>query len=211
MSLLRKLTEKPWTTTGQLEELPDPYVIAANTKRTALFVFLGVVSSLFFLFVMAQHQREALPDWQPITALPSILGLNTLLLIGASLAMQYAKAAADGGNLAGLKRGFVAAGLLTAAFLVGQVIGWQQMTATGQVIQVNPANAFFFLLTGAHGLHLVGGLYVWARNSVRVLRGFGQDDADQARELRLSVELCTTYWHYLLLIWLVLLGLLLVT
>ena len=85
------------------------------------------------------------------------------------------------------------------------------MNAAGLSLGANPANAFFFLLTGAHGLHLVGGLVVWAWNSIRVWRGFGQDDSDQANRIRLSVELCTTYWHYLLLVWLILLGLLLVT
>jgi len=65
--------------------------------------------------------------------------------------------------------------------------------------------AFFLLLTAMHGIHLVGGLAVWARATLRAVRG-----ADFAR-VRLSVELCTVYWHYLLLVWLVLFGLLLQT
>ena len=69
----------------------------------------------------------------------------------------------------------------------------------------NPANAFFYLLTGVHGLHLLGGLVVWVRTAARMARGAELDD------VRLSVELCTVYWHYLLLVWLVLFGLLLLT
>jgi cytochrome c oxidase subunit 3 len=69
----------------------------------------------------------------------------------------------------------------------------------------NPANAFFYLLTAVHGLHILGGLYVWARSTAKVWTGASADT------VRLSIELCTVYWHYLLLVWLVLFGLLLST
>ena len=210
MSLFAKLTEKPWLTTGPLEELPDASVTAAASKKTGLMVLLGVISSLFFLFMMAYRQREVLPDWQPV-AVPTILWLNTVLLVISSLAMQYARTSAEQGRFEGVRNGLLAGGLFTLAFLGGQYLGWQQMNAAGLYLSANPANAFFFLLTGAHGLHLIGGLVVWTWNTVRVWRGFGAEDSDQANQVRLSVELCTTYWHYLLLVWLILLGLLLVT
>jgi cytochrome c oxidase subunit 3 len=53
-----------------------------------------------------------------------------------------------------------------------------------------------------HGLHVLGGLVAWTRASLRAWRG-----ADAAR-LRLAVELCATYWHYLLVVWVVLYALL---
>ena len=56
-----------------------------------------------------------------------------------------------------------------------------------------------------HGLHLLGGLWVWGRTTAKVLRGV------EVGKLRLSVELCTVYWHYLLLVWLVLFAVLLHT
>ena len=69
----------------------------------------------------------------------------------------------------------------------------------------NPANAFFYVLTAVHGLHMLGGLLVWGRSAIRVWRGAG------AESVRLSVELCTVYWHFLLLVWAVLFGILLST
>src|SRR2546422_7253921 len=65
-----------------------------------------------------------------------------------------------------------------------------------------PCDRFFYLITGLHGLHLLGGLVAWGRTFTRVWGDF-----DVAR-IRHSVELCTLYWHYLLGIWLVLFGLL---
>ena len=64
----------------------------------------------------------------------------------------------------------------------------------------NPANAFFYLLTALHGLHLLGGLVAWGSTTAKVWRGVDVGD------VRLSVELCTVYWHFLLLVWLVLFG-----
>ncbi len=66
----------------------------------------------------------------------------------------------------------------------------------------NPANSFFYLITGLHGLHLAGGLVVWARAATWMGRG-----GERAR-LFLCVELTARYWHFLLLVWLALFGLL---
>ena len=66
----------------------------------------------------------------------------------------------------------------------------------------NPAIAFFYLITGLHGLHLLGGLVAWGRTVTKVWGDFDEAKVTQ------SVELCTVYWHFLLLVWLVLFGLL---
>ena len=73
----------------------------------------------------------------------------------------------------------------------------------------NPANAFFFLLTGLHVLHLFGGLVAWYKTSARLWRGV--DGATALAKVRLNVELCAVYWHFLLIIWLILFGLMLNT
>ena len=96
-------------------------------------------------------------------------------------------------------------GVLTFAFLTGQLYVWQQLVDLGYYANTNTANAFFYLLTALHGLHLLGGLVAWGRSVFRMRRG------SSATDLRLSVELCTVYWHYLLMIWLVLFGLLLIS
>jgi len=87
-------------------------------------------------------------------------------------------------------------------FLVGQLFAWQQLNAAGYYLAANPANAFFYLLTGAHGLHLLGGLVALALTADKVWRGF------EVNQVRLSVQLCAVYWHFLLALWLVLFTLL---
>jgi cytochrome c oxidase subunit 3 len=66
----------------------------------------------------------------------------------------------------------------------------------------NPANAFFFLLTGTHALHLVGGLVALARTLEKAWR------VSDAAALRVSVDLCAVYWRFLLFVWLVMFAML---
>jgi cytochrome c oxidase subunit 3 len=57
-------------------------------------------------------------------------------------------------------------------------------------------------MTGLHAAHLLGGLWVWSKSSIRLLSG------EDAAELKLSIELCTLYWHFLLIVWFILFALL---
>ena len=66
----------------------------------------------------------------------------------------------------------------------------------------NPANAFYYLMTGLHAVHLLGGLWVWSKSTIRLVSG------SAAKDIKLSVQLCAVYWHFLLLVWLVLFALL---
>jgi len=137
---------------------------------------------------------------------PQLLWTNTAMLVLASIAFQWTRNGAVAGIASRLKPGLIAAGLLTTAFVVGQLIAWQQLQAGGQGVTVNPSNAFFFFLTGAHAVHMAGGLYVWARATFKVLAGKAEGG-----QIRRSIELCTIYWHFLLIVWLILFGLLLST
>ena len=92
------------------------------------------------------------------------------------------------------------------AFLAGQLVAWRQLSASGHFMANSPAIAFFYLLTAVHGLHLLGGLFVWGKTVVRMAQ-----PGVELLDVALSVELCTVYWHYLLLVWLVLFALLLST
>src|SRR5690606_37080423 len=88
------------------------------------------------------------------------------------------------------------------AFLVGQLLAWRQLNGLGAFDISNPAIAFFYLITALHGLHLLGGLVAWARTTLGLWRR-----PDPARAA-LRIRLCATYWHFLLLLWLILFGLL---
>jgi cytochrome c oxidase subunit III len=79
---------------------------------------------------------------------------------------------------------------------------WRQLNAAGFYLDSNPASAFFFVLTGLHVLHLIGGLVVWGKATLRM------SVTGPSQGVRLSIELCALYWHFLLAVWVVLFALL---
>lgn len=202
MSILSTLMAMPWI--ASTEPPAENPLASTSPKKVALVVFLGVVSSVFFLFIAAYLIRMNYGDWRPLRD-SQILWLNTLVLVASSFAFQRARNAAGKEQRQSTTRYLLLAGFLTLVFLSGQLWVWQQINSDGNRILTDPASAFFYLLTGVHGLHLLGGLYVWLRTVIRILSGYS------AMTVRLSVELCSVYWHYLLLVWLLLFGLLLAT
>ena len=207
--LVSRLTAKPWLTKGSIGALREGGETDLPPAKIGLWIFLGVVTSLFGLFITAYHMRmmDGMQhgDWQHFPV-PPLLWVNTAMLMLGSIAMQSARGAAERGERGPLLARLLAGGLLTGAFLVGQLLAWREVTGTPYLLARNPATAFFYLLTAVHGLHLVGGLAVWARTLRRLTA-----PAVKAPDLGLTVGLCTVYWHYLLLVWLVLFGLMLST
>jgi cytochrome c oxidase subunit 3 len=195
---------KPWMEQRPIEIVHGDGALSLPSIKVGLGVFLAVATSLFALLISAYHMRMAGEDWIRLPV-PRVLWLNTAVLILAGVAMQTARVAARRGQLDRVKSGLLAGGVLTFAFLAGQLWAWQQMDAAGYFLAANPAYSFFYLLTALHGLHLLGGLWVWVKTTAKVLRGV------EVGKVRLSVELCTVYWHYLLLVWLVLFAVLLHT
>jgi len=194
---------QPWVAQGSTRDVHEG-VLARPPAKTALWIFLAVVTSLFALFISAYAMRMHFGDWTPLPK-PKLLWWNTALLIVTSVSMQWAVVAARRGDADGVRTGLIAVGILSFAFLAGQLAVWQQLNDSGYFLATNPANAFFYLLTAVHGVHLVGGLVAWGRTAAKVWRGI------EVAKVRLSVELCAIYWHFLLGVWLVLFALLLST
>lgn len=201
MSLLEKVTVKPWEHPGAVPE-PGPADEVQPPGKTGLYLFLAVISSMFLLFSVAHQMRLGYGDWKAM-AEPALLWLNTGVLALASVAMHFAVRAAEQGRHAALQRALAAAVLLTLCFIGGQYAAWREMLAAGLYARANPAYAFFYLFTGVHALHLVGGLWFLQRALATALASPGDV------RLPLRVRLCTTYWHYLLGVWLLLFYLLL--
>jgi len=201
--LRQTFNTQPWVTEGADQESGGPS-LPTNATAVGLSTFLAVATSIFALFISAYTIRMEEPDWRPV-AEPMLLWVNTGMLVLASVAYHWTRNAAIRGEAERLKPGLAVAGLLTILFLFGQLVVWRELNAAGYYLGSNPANAFFYVLTAVHGLHMLGGLWVWGRSAVRVWSGAPADS------VRLGIELCTVYWHFLLLVWIVLFGMLLST
>jgi len=201
--LRQSLNTQPWVS-EPADDAVSGSSMDANSKTVMLATFLAVATSVFALFISAYTIRMEEPDWRPV-AEPMLLWANTAILVLASIAYHWTRNAALAGDVDRVRPGLTVSGAFTVLFLIGQLVAWQQLNAAGYYMDTNPASAFFYLLTAVHGVHMLGGLWVWARSTLKVWTGA---DADS---VRLSIELCTVYWHFLLLVWIVLFGMLLST
>jgi cytochrome c oxidase subunit III len=197
----QRLATKPWLEEGVLADFRGDNASSLPAAKIGLGVFLAVVGSLFALFISAYSMRMNMVDWRALPV-PKLLWFNTGALVLSSVALQWAQGAARRNDMDGVIIGLGAGGASAVTFLIGQLLAWQQLSAAGYYVASNPANSFFYLITAAHGLHLMGGLVALGRTTAKVWRGV------EMTRVRLSVELCAIYWHFLLLVWLVLLGLL---
>jgi cytochrome c oxidase subunit III len=205
MNFLRAIMEKPWVAVVPAAASPGNGMVApAPTARLGLRFLLAAMSMLFFLLFVAYVHRMEYPDWR---AMPEswLLWLNTAVLVASSAGLQWAAAAAQAKQLDPARSGVAVGGVMAFAFLAGQLLAWKQFTDLGYYSAANPANAFFYLVTGLHGLHLAGGMVALGRTAAKAWGG------DDLGEIRVSVELCALYWHFLLAVWLAMFGLLLFT
>lgn len=211
MKLFKTLRDKPWehhpATAGDVTPYAGPDTEAAS--RIALRFILAIVGVLFFLFIITFLSRSQYPDfealagapWHPFTN-PARLWFNTALLACASLGMHMGLRGARGGRVNASVVGVSAGVLFTVLFLLAQIDLWRHLQSMGYYIDTNPANSYFYVLTAIHGLHLIGGLIVLANVVFRVWYD------NDPKSLAAPLKLCTTYWHFLLGVWLVLFALL---
>jgi cytochrome c oxidase subunit III len=196
----QRLMSKPWLEEGP-GNFPGTGAMTWPAAKIGLGVFLAVAGSLFALFISAYSMRMNMVDWRTLPV-PGLLWFNTGVLVISSVALQWAYMAARRDDMENVFIGLCAGGASAVTFLIGQLLAWQQLRAAGYFVASNPANSFFYLITAAHGLHLIGGLVALGRTAAKAWRGV------EMAQMRLSVELCAIYWHFLLLVWLALLGLL---
>ncbi len=162
-----------------------------------LWFLIMVLSVLFTLLLFAYVIRMSDGDWRPL-ALPSQLWLNTGVLILGSVALQHAAAVERRLQRRERNLSLLASGVCGIAFVIGQLWAWQQLIALNEMVASNPSNSFFYLLTGLHGMHVIGGLIALAWCSATAPRYRGTPRAAR------GIALCARYWHFILLVWLVL-------
>jgi cytochrome c oxidase subunit 3 len=201
MGLIKTVTEKPWERKGVIGGMVPEGTFATESERVALTFFLVIATVVFSLFMVSYYLRMELPDWEPLSE-PAQLWFNTGLLIASSVLFQWSRNIVVRGHTRNLYTSFFGAGVLAILFIVAQMVTWNHLQSGGFYLTSNPAIAFYYLLTGLHALHLVGGLWVWSKCAIRLTSG------GEPKEVQLSIQLCTIYWHFLLLVWIVLFAIL---
>jgi len=165
-------------------------------------IAVGIVSVLMFFMALASAflVRKGGADWVPVR-IPALLWFNTVVLVGSSGTLELARKRLGNSDVLGFRKFWTVTTVLGVAFLIGQVVAWRVLVKEGIYLASNPASSFFYIFTGAHGLHLIGGvaalIYVARRNF---------DAAQVTRSV--AAEVTSYYWHFMDALWLFLLALL---
>jgi len=173
-----------------------------SPKRYYTGVAIGIVAVLMFFMALASAflVRKGGADWVPVR-IPALLWLNTIVLVASSVTLEMARKRLAHSDAAGFRNLWLVTTVLGVVFLVGQVVAWRILVGQGIYLASNPASSFFYIFTGAHALHLLGGVgalvYVAKRN-------FGQAQVTQS----VAAEVTSYYWHFMDALWLFLLALL---
>jgi len=179
----------------------DTPTVREDQLKLALWMFLGTVTMLFAAFTSAYIVRRSGTDWRQL-ALPSILWFNTAVLGASSVAVEVAQRQGERGRWRVSATAMLVACVLGVGFLAGQFAAWQQLAAAGVYLPTNPHSAFFFMMTGAHAVHIVAALAVLAWGAVVTIRASRQPRGWGGR-----MSLCRTFWHYLGGVWVFLFAL----
>ena len=202
------------TTSVPFAASPGYFDQRSASAKTGLHLLMAAMSSMFFLFLLSYILRSQVSDWEALSepwqplAQTGQLWFNTALLVVASISLELVRRSIRQPERGHSRELLMLAGLSSIGFLVGQLVFWNFLTTRGFFADSNPANAFFFLLTGLHAVHLVGGLVAWIVATVRLERERREPTEEGLALTRLSVELCATYWHFLLVVWMLLFALL---
>ncbi len=172
-----------------------------DTAQVGLMGVLATVTMLFAGFTSAYLVRRSGGDWEPVP-LPGMLWLNTGLLLASSVAVEMARARMKEGRDQALKLWLQISTVLGAGFVIGQVLAWRELVRRGVFLPTSPHSSFFYMLTGVHGLHVVGGILALLYALYRVSRAPLGPSPERA------VKLSATYWHFVDGLWLYLFVLL---
>jgi|TARA_B100001105_G_C22395202_1_gene446393 cytochrome c oxidase subunit 3 len=202
-SIVQLLTQKPWDPNqAKLDNMHDGKTINLSIGKLGQRYIIIVSTILFCLFIVTYSDRMIYSDWQNMPE-PMLLWFNSLVLLVSSIVFISVQIASNKKQFNKVKKGLLIVGGLSFVFLFGQLLVWQKMINLGYFMSSNPANAYFYLFTTLHGLHLIGGLIYW----VITIKKVWISEEIVIRNAQHTVELCGIYWHFLLFVWLVLLGL----
>jgi len=211
---------------GHLDHGSADFSARLRRSRLGLIVGLTGIVMIFVSYSSAYVVRKGLPtldpetgtlvhDWLPLQ-LPNFLLVNTLVLLVSTVTMELARRQAAREVLASGNSAvatttrtetqgipwLAVTGSLGLSFLAGQWLVWRELAASGFYVSTSPSSSFFYLLTGTHGIHLLGGiLALLAVSAASLLRQTAESRA-------VAVDITAWYWHFMTFLWVYILCLL---
>lgn len=171
-----------------------------SSSQIATWLLLTGIAMLFAGFSSAFIVLRGVPSWEGIQ-LPWLVWGNTLILLASSGTLELSRRAVKAGSPA-FRQWLAVTGILGVTFVAGQIQLWRQMTASGMDLASTIHSSFFYVMSGIHALHILGGLIGLALVIAKAYSGRLSSTSFE------PLRLCATYWHFMAGVWLYLLLLL---
>ncbi len=170
-----------------------------NRYRIGMWVGLASVGMMFTSLSSAYIVRSASAnDWISLP-MPRVLLASTALLIGSSVTLEMARRKLKAALSGPYAKWLSLTVLLGLGFLAAQVFAWRHLAGQGIYVASHPHSSFFYLLTGAHAVHLVGGLlgltFLWLRSRRQVI------EKALIAKRKAATDAVTIYWHFMDALW----------
>jgi cytochrome c oxidase subunit 3 len=186
-------------------EIYDEYQnFTFHPNNVLLFLTLFGLTALFLSMSVA-FVYSRIQNGQPALRLPNIFFFNTLILLGSSATMLWAKRAYLQDNTRNYQLALMATMLLSIVFMVAQYIGWRTLFSQNILITSSNSAGYLYIISILHFAHVIAGLpflgtFLWRartemKEPVTVLVYFSDP------EKRLRLRLLTIYWHFLDGLW----------
>jgi len=174
-----------------------------SPRRYSTAITIGIVSILMFFMALASAfivLRRGSELWVTVH-LPRVLWANTCVLLASSFTLESARQRLYLADATGFRKFWLATTVLGFLFVAGQLIAWRQLVAQGVYIASNQASSFFYIFTGAHAVHLLGGV------GALLFVAFRKFEKTKI-SLQAAAEITSYYWHFMDGLWIFLLALL---
>jgi cytochrome c oxidase subunit 3 len=176
---------------------------SSSPRRYSTAIALGLLAILMFFMALASAfivLRRGSGVWVTVR-LPVVVWANTGVLLASSFTLEAARRRLALADFRGFRKFWMITTVLGFLFVAGQLVAWRQLVAQGVYIASNQGSSFFYIFTGAHAVHLLGGVgalvYVLARK-------FGEHEVSRST----AAEVASYYWHFMDGLWIFLLALL---
>jgi cytochrome c oxidase subunit 3 len=181
------------------KNIPLPQSVSFNPKRFLMWLYLGTMVMLFAAFtsalIVSRADNLARENWTQFT-MPFSFTVTTIIILLSSVTLHWGWMSAKKDKIGRLNLALGATIILGIVFLTGQVIGYNKLVAMNIFLVGNVSGSFFYVITAVHAAHLVAGLFLLGYMTIQALR------MRISSANLLGLEICSTFWHGLGLLWL---------
>lgn len=174
-------------------------------QKFALWIAMAGIIMMFAALTSAYIVKKAAGDWLDFP-LPPVFYYSTLAMVLSSVTIQWSNYAYRRQHYRGYMAGLILTMALGLAFVIMQYQGWQELFRMGITINANVSGSFFYIISGLHATHVLGGLAVLV---VALVHAISLPFRYTSRR-HLRLDLTTQYWHFVDILWLYLFFFLLI-